>query len=153
MGQRRKQIERAIAEIGTLGSIVGRSKIHDTPPEGFLAQPRFLNAVIVVETRVPTMEFFRALQAIERRMGRRRTLRNGPRLIDLDFLAMGREVRKGRVLTLPHPRLHLRRFVLAPLCDIAPRWRHPLLRRTAAAMLGDLPPYPPAPHASRSRRA
>jgi 2-amino-4-hydroxy-6-hydroxymethyldihydropteridine diphosphokinase len=102
-------------------------------------QPWYVNAVAVVETRLAPAALLSVLLALEMRFGRRRGVRNAARTLDLDLLDYdGRRFATPR-LTLPHPRLHERRFVLAPLVEIAPHWRHPELRRTAVALLADLP--------------
>jgi 2-amino-4-hydroxy-6-hydroxymethyldihydropteridine diphosphokinase len=104
-------------------------------------QPRYLNAVCEVETEVGARALLAALLGAEARLGRTRdpATRNGPRTIDLDLLLYGDEVENGDALTLPHPRMHERRFVLEPLCDVAPDARHPVLGLTARELLDRLP--------------
>jgi 2-amino-4-hydroxy-6-hydroxymethyldihydropteridine diphosphokinase len=106
-------------------------------------QPWYVNAVAAVETALAPTALLDAMLALEQRFGRRRGALNAARTLDLDLLDYdGRQC--GTVqLTLPHPRLHERRFVLAPLAEIAPEWRHPMLGSTAAALLAALPPDQP----------
>lgn len=98
------------------------------------SQPAFLNGVALVETGLEPEAALAALLEIERAFGRERATRNAPRTLDLDLIAYGRMVRTGATLTLPHPRAHERLFVVGPMAEIAPGWRHPALGLTAAAL-------------------
>ncbi len=110
-------------------------------PFGVTGQPAFVNAVAEVETALPPEALLERLHLIERMAGRRRTLRWGPRTLDLDLLDYHGLVRKPPARpVLPHPGIAERIFVLAPLAEIAPGWRHPVTRRTAAEMLRRLDP-------------
>ena len=100
--------------------------------------PDYLNAVLRLETRLAPHALLAALQRIEAQAGRRRAAANAARTLDLDIIAMGGLVRAGPDPVLPHPRAHLRAFVLAPMAEVAPDWVHPLLGRRAAAMLAEL---------------
>jgi 2-amino-4-hydroxy-6-hydroxymethyldihydropteridine diphosphokinase len=101
--------------------------------------PPFINAVASVETDIRAEALLEALHAIEAGFGRRRRVRNAPRTLDLDLLAYGDRCQKSaNGMILPHPRLHEREFVLAPLCDIAPNWRHPETGTTASSMFAAL---------------
>jgi 2-amino-4-hydroxy-6-hydroxymethyldihydropteridine diphosphokinase len=102
-------------------------------------QPWFVNGVAEVATELPPDDLLSQLHQIETRFGRVRSVPNAARTLDLDLLAYGTEVRAGAV-TLPHPRLQDRDFVLAPLADLAPDWRHPVLGKTAGELLAKLPP-------------
>ena len=101
------------------------SSFHETAPEGYLDQGPFLNAAALVSTTLAPMEFLHGLQAIEYALGRERLIPNGPRTIDLDILFWAQAIIDTSALTVPHPRLHVRRFVLAPLAEIAPDTLHP----------------------------
>lgn len=95
------------------------------------SEPPFLNGVVLVRTALGPREVLEALHAIERAFGRERHVTNAPRTLDLDLVAYGRTVLHEPDLTLPHPRAHERRFVMGPLAEIAPGWRHPQLGQTA----------------------
>jgi 2-amino-4-hydroxy-6-hydroxymethyldihydropteridine diphosphokinase len=108
------------------------------PPSG---QPPYINAVAsLVGERVDPADLLARLMAVETACGRQRSTPNAARTLDLDIIAIGDLVRAAPDPILPHPRAHLRAFVLAPLTDVAPGWVHPILGRTAAALLADLPP-------------
>jgi len=135
----------AIAEALTLlhrreGVAVARvSTLLETAPEsGPTGQAHYLNAVAELRCRLSALELLTALLDIEERLGRVRMERWGPRTIDLDLLLFERQVIETPALQVPHPRLHRRRFVLAPLAEIAPWVVHPVLRKTAAQLLHEL---------------
>jgi 2-amino-4-hydroxy-6-hydroxymethyldihydropteridine diphosphokinase len=119
--------------------ILRRSGWYRTEPVPRSDQPWFINAVASLATEPGADELLMALQAIETRFGRVRGEPNAPRVVDLDILDYQGEVRNTPALCLPHPRLHQRRFVLAPIAEIAPNWRHPILSLTAAQLLARLP--------------
>lgn len=99
--------------------------------------PEYRNAVALVEANAGPEAVLRVLLDLEAQMGRKRFEKNAPRTLDLDLIAHGREVRDAPELVLPHPRAHERRFVMGPLAEIAPEWRHPVSGRTAAALAAE----------------
>ena len=116
------QVRQALIELESIPGtrVTARSSLYRTSPVGYLEQPDFINAAASVQTTLSPQALLAALLAIENRHGRRRTMRNAPRTLDLDLLLYGEEVLDQDGLTLPHPRLHERAFVLAPLAEIAP---------------------------------
>jgi 2-amino-4-hydroxy-6-hydroxymethyldihydropteridine diphosphokinase len=119
--------------------IIQISPFYRTEPVGKKDQHWFVNAVAALETCHAPRELLNFIQTIEREMGRERKEKWGPRTIDLDLLFYDDEVVQAEDLVVPHPRLHERRFVLAPLKDIAPNLRHPLLNKMISELLADLP--------------
>jgi 2-amino-4-hydroxy-6-hydroxymethyldihydropteridine diphosphokinase len=118
----------------------GMSSFYDTEPVGYREQPRFLNGALLLETELGPRELMRELLGVERAMGRKRegAVPKGPRVIDLDLLLYGDVVMATDELTLPHPEMQERRFVLEPLAEIAPEWVHPVLRVTVRELLAGL---------------
>ncbi|MCL4741907.1 MAG: 2-amino-4-hydroxy-6-hydroxymethyldihydropteridine diphosphokinase [Phycisphaerales bacterium] len=134
LGDRLAAIERAVLAMASLPGtrLVARSSVHETEPVGPVPQGPFLNAAALLVTSLAPGDLLDALLAIERSMGRDRAAaeRWGPRVIDLDLLLYGSRVESGPRLTLPHPRLHERAFVLGPLAEIAPEAVVPGIGRT-----------------------
>jgi 2-amino-4-hydroxy-6-hydroxymethyldihydropteridine diphosphokinase len=143
----------AVAALPALGiAVLRRSRWYLSEPVPPSDQPWYVNAVAGVEARLDPSALLAALLALEARFGRRRGAANAARTLDLDLLDYdGREC-AGERLVLPHPRLQERRFVLAPLAEIAPVWRHPRLAMTAGELLQLLPPGQPV-RAIGERRA
>jgi 2-amino-4-hydroxy-6-hydroxymethyldihydropteridine diphosphokinase len=134
-----------LAQLPRIGISLGRrSRWYLSEPVPPSDQPWYINGVAIIETRLAPTVLLAALLRLEARFGRRRSgVPHAARTLDLDLLDYdGRRVATRRLI-LPHPRLHQRRFVLAPLAEIAPRWRHPLIGLTAAALLARLPPSQP----------
>jgi len=120
--------------------VLRRSSLYETAPQEMLDQPSFLNAVVEVETSLLPMQLLARIREIEREMGRQRIAPKGPRNIDIDILFYGRAVITTQELEVPHPRLAQRRFVLEPLAEIAPDFRHPVTGKTASEILAALEP-------------
>jgi 2-amino-4-hydroxy-6-hydroxymethyldihydropteridine diphosphokinase len=141
MGDRELNLLRAVAEIGRLPDckVTGLSSFYETSPVGVTDQPSFYNAVLRLHTALSPHELLERLLRIETDIfGRTRTTRWGPRRIDLDLLLHGETAISDDKLILPHPRISERRFVLQPLCDIAPELVHPLLGRSVIKLLDSL---------------
>lgn len=139
-GNREANLRESIERVAKLGEVRAVSSFHDTAPVGFTEQPNFLNGAMLLATELEPVELMRALLAIELTMGRDREIvpAKGPRIIDLDLLLMGDVVLEADELTLPHPAMAERRFVLEPLAEIAPAMVDPISRRTVAEMLARL---------------
>ena len=155
LGDRAANLHEALERIGALGLEIKReSSLYETEPVGFRDQPWFLNQVVEIGSRHTQYKTPEALLSellqIEDNMGRERVIVNGPRVIDIDLLLFGdaiitlprtvggRLYRGATGTVVPHPRMHLRRFVLEPLCEIAPDIVHPVLKKTCSELLASL---------------
>jgi 2-amino-4-hydroxy-6-hydroxymethyldihydropteridine diphosphokinase len=138
LGDRAAMLERAIAAMNSTGIHVARqSSLYITEPVGAPGQAWFLNAAVQAETSLLPLQLLHTLLKIERQLGRRRITPHGPRTIDLDILFYGSSVIRSRELEVPHPRLTERRFILVPLAQIAPEFRHPTLHQSVTQLLAE----------------
>ena len=146
LGDRQGNLQQAVDGLATELSIGTISPVYATAPWGVVEQPDFLNLCLLAETRMPPRELLHFLKQLEQRIGRRRAKRWGPRLIDIDILFYDALVYEDDILTIPHPYLAERSFVVGPLADIAPKHRHPQTGVTVAEMasLLDLSSLKPA---------
>lgn len=136
-GAPRDTLTAALAELATLGvATLAQSGWYRSAPVPASDQPWFVNAVVSVATNLDALPLLWLMQKIEANFGRRRRERNAARVLDLDLLDYRGARVDSRDLTLPHPRLHQRRFVLEPLAEIAPQWRHPISGLSARQLLG-----------------
>lgn len=135
----------ALRRLAEFGSLIAVSSFHGTDPVGYLDQPRFTNGAALLETSLQPLDLLHAMLEVEGSMGRDRANAppKGPRVIDLDLLLYQRGtedvVMRSAELILPHPAMHERSFVLAPLAEIAPAMQHPVLQETIAELLARLP--------------
>ena len=134
VGNREGSLRDAVSRLGSLGRIVSVSSFYETEPVEFTEQPWFLNCAVALETKLSAEELMQALLEIERQMGRERTGKKGPRTIDIDVVFFGEAVVHSPYVTVPHPAMHQRRFVLEPLAEIAPEARHPILKKTVSEL-------------------
>lgn len=140
IGDREKNLQTAIQQLAANQVRVLRvSPVYETEPVEFTAQRWFLNLVVEAETGLFPMQLLARTLRIERALGRVRSVPKGPRTIDIDILFFGRTVMRGARLEIPHPRLAGRRFVLAPLADLAPDLRHPVTHQSVREMLEAAP--------------
>lgn len=139
MGNREEYLARAEEEITHfIGHIEAASSIIETAPWGKTDQPHFLNRVLQVTTRLTPSSLIKSLLDIEKTMGRNRDEKWGPRIIDLDILFFDNQIISETGLSIPHPHLHEREFVLKPMVEIAPDFVHPVLQKTMSALLQEL---------------
>ncbi|HEY1807826.1 MAG TPA: 2-amino-4-hydroxy-6-hydroxymethyldihydropteridine diphosphokinase [Acidobacteriaceae bacterium] len=155
VGLPEETVAAAIERLGAYGRVTACSGFYRTAPVGYVNQPAFVNAAVLLETELAPLPLLDVLLGIELSFGRDRAAGppKGPRTLDLDLLLYNRTRNRTRLgepadelvlddpaLTLPHPAMHERRFVLAPLAEIAPKWLHPVRGRTISELLADLPP-------------
>ncbi len=136
VGTRAKNLHTAIAELAQVGLEVRRvTSFYETEPVDYLEQAWFLNCVVEAKTEVRAPSLLRSLRAIETKMGSKKLIAKGPRLIDIDILLYGQETIDAPELQVPHPRMTQRKFVLVPLAEIAPQLRHPSWSGTVKDLL------------------
>lgn len=139
LGDRKANLADAITRLACESvRILRASSVWETEPRDVLDQPWFLNQVVEVESDLLPRQLFRRIQRIEREMGRQRRMPKGPRLIDIDILLYGNAIVKSEDLEIPHPHMTERRFVMAPLAELAPDLRHPVSKRTIRELLAEV---------------
>lgn len=134
VGDREANLKTAITRLGKLGRVVAASSFYETEPVEVRDQSWFLNCVVALDTEETPQALLRWVLDIEREMGRQRTKAKGPRNIDIDILLFGEAIVNEKGLTIPHPAMEQRRFVLEPLSEIAPNVRHPGSGKTATEL-------------------
>jgi 2-amino-4-hydroxy-6-hydroxymethyldihydropteridine diphosphokinase len=143
LGDREAQLREALRRLAAAGRVKAISSLYQTAPVGFANQADFLNACLLLETELTPEELLSEAHAVETALARVRTIRNGPRTIDVDLLLWRDETgplkRTQGSPKLPHPRMHQRRFVLEPLAEISADWEHPELSRSIGELLRELP--------------
>lgn len=137
---REQNLEEAIRRASALGRVVAVSSRYETEPVEVTDQPWFLNCVFALETTAEPAQLMCELLRIENQMGRQRLVKKGPRSIDIDILLFGNAVVNTPDLTIPHPEMTRRRFVLEPLAEIAPELLHPVTQKTVTLLLAELAP-------------
>jgi 2-amino-4-hydroxy-6-hydroxymethyldihydropteridine diphosphokinase len=138
MGSSQLQLSRAIKYISKqIGTVIRQSKLYTTAAWGNTNQPDFLNQVIIVETVLDPIQTIQTILGIEEKMGRVRTIKNAPRIIDIDILYFNKEIIDSTILSVPHPEIQNRRFVLIPLNELSPNFVHPLIGKSNHQLLID----------------
>ncbi len=138
VGDKEANIRKAVELIGEKCPVHRVSRLYKTEPVGYKQQDWFLNCVAEAEGCSDPLIMFAAFQAIEKRLKREKSVRHGPRTIDIDVLFWGDQVIDSGGFTIPHPRLHERRFVLEPLMELAPDLIHPVLKKTVRQLFNEL---------------
>lgn len=135
LGNRAANLKEAIAALSPQMEVKARSKVYETPPWGYAEQAKFLNQVVKVQTYVAPEPLLKHLKRLEVALGRKPTFQYGPRKIDIDILFYDDLILETPALTIPHPHVHERGFVLLPLMDIAPELVHPVQGKTVRDLL------------------
>lgn len=138
LGNRTENCLTALESISNFSIIEAASSFYETEPVGNEDQPKFINVVIKVKTLLSHLELLNSLKTTEKQMGRKRSEKWGPRIVDLDILFYENLVLQSQELTIPHKHLHRRGFVLEPLCEIEPWFEHPVLKQTVSTLLKNL---------------
>jgi 2-amino-4-hydroxy-6-hydroxymethyldihydropteridine diphosphokinase len=140
MGNSQEQLQTAIKLIEErVGKLIRQSSLYATAAWGNTDQPDFLNQVLIIETRFGAVETLDKLLEIEKKMGRVRTIKNAPRIIDIDILFFNDDIINEQQLTVPHPEIQNRRFVLTPLNELSPNLVHPVLKQPLSVLLQHCP--------------
>ncbi len=139
VGDREAQLRDAENRLAQLGRLIAVSSFYETEPVEFTRQPWFLNCAVAIETSSTPEDLMASILRIEEEMGRRRLQNKGPRSIDIDILLFADAIVQSSELTIPHPAMHQRRFVLEPLAEIAPQALHPMSKKTIRELLDELP--------------
>ncbi|MEN8614918.1 2-amino-4-hydroxy-6-hydroxymethyldihydropteridine diphosphokinase [Dehalogenimonas sp. THU2] len=151
LGDRTANLERAINLLNRPLKITRRSPVYETEPVGVPEQPKFLNMVVEAQTHIAPADLLKLIKGIEQILGRGKAGSDAPRVIDIDILFYGNLKLATDTLTIPHPRMNRRAFVLKPLADLAPKLKHPGNKKTVEEMLSALgpvkgvEPYPETP--------
>jgi 2-amino-4-hydroxy-6-hydroxymethyldihydropteridine diphosphokinase len=148
IGDRAGNLNVGIDRLRALGEVVAVSSFYETEPVEFTAQAWFLNCATALDTEKNPQQLLAGILDIEQQLGRRREQKKGPRIIDIDILLFGNSIVDDPGLTIPHPAMHERRFVLEPLAEIAPDALHPVLQQTIRELRDALPPGPEVRKAS-----
>ena len=139
VGDREANLRDAQKRLGAVGRVTAVSSFYETEPVEFTQQPWFLNCAVALETAQTPQQLMTSILNIEETMGRRRVQKKGPRTIDIDILLFGDAVLDSPQVTIPHPAMHKRRFVLEPLAEIAPGVRHRVFDKTILELRDALP--------------
>ena len=147
LGNREKNCRQAVELLENKGILIKKkSSLYETEPWGIRDQPLFFNMAIEIETELKPEELLEVLQAVETEIGREKTFKWGPRIIDLDILLYDDIILREETLTIPHPLMHERDFVLRPLSEIAPDMKHPILQLSIGELLNNLSRKPHSSH-------